>query len=298
MVRRPTDECNGSYNALPSSPLGVGESESKMSAEATGWVWKHSPYSGSKLVIHLAVADVVNDAHGNEFWMSQAGLAEKAHVTRQSVCEWFRDATEQGLVECVRDNSGSGKPNCYRLLMPTLEGVGKSDRGVSAMPTGGVGKSDTKLKRTKEGTKTSLSLVSEVDETTTDEPSVNVAAEQVLEAWVEATGRDANRVKLNKKRVAAVKARLNEGYSVDDLVAAVRGIALSAWHRGENPEGKKYDDMLVAIRDGERVEKFRDLFEQGGDRGRRSAVDTVLEMFSNRGQSGRALSGALTEGSE
>ena len=275
-----------------------------MSAEATGWVWKHSPYTASKLVIHLAVADVVNDAHGNEFWMSQAGLAEKARTSRKSVCEWFRDAMDRGLVECVRDNSATGKPNCYRLVM--LEGVSAEPtggvtnryRGVSPDVTGGVTNGYTKLKRTKEGTKTSLSLVSEVDETTTDEPSVNVAAEQVLEAWVEATGRDANRVKLNKKRVAAVKARLNEGYSVDDLVAAVRGIALSAWHRGENPEGKKYDDMLVAIRDGERVEKFRDLFEQGGDRGRRSAVDTVLEMFSNRGQSGRALSRALTEGSE
>lgn len=267
-----------------------------MSAEATGWVWKHSPYTGARLAIHLAVADVVNDAHGNEFWMSQAGLAEKARTSRKSVCEWFGDAIDRGLVECVRDNSAAGKPNCYRLLMP-LEGVTRGDRGVSPVVTGGVTRGDTKLKRTKEGTKT-LSLVNDVDEKTTSETSVTSSAQIVLEAWVEATGRDANRVKLNKKRIAAVKARLAEGYSVDDLVAAVKGIALSAWHRGENPEGKKYDDMLVAIRDGERVEKFRDLFEQGGDRGRRSAVDTVLEMFSNRGQSGRALSRALTEGSE
>ena len=51
-----------------------------MSAEATGWVWRHSPWKGehAKFLLHLAVADVVNDAHGNEFWMSQANLAEKS----------------------------------------------------------------------------------------------------------------------------------------------------------------------------------------------------------------------------
>lgn len=269
-----------------------------MSAEATGWVWKHSPYTGSKLVIHLAVADVVNDAHGNEFWMSQAGLAEKARVTRQSVCEWFRDAIDRGLVECVRDNSTAGKPNCYRLLM-TEGGVGKSDRGVSAMPTGGVGKSDTELKGTQEGTKTPLSLVEEVDENATDdESSFTSSAKKVFENWVEATGKDSKKVKLNRARQDKIRARLREGYSVDDLCAAVRGIALSAWHTGDNPDGKRYDDITVALRDGAQVEKFRDLYEQGGERGRRSAVDTVLEMFSNRGQSGKALSRALTEGSE
>jgi hypothetical protein len=276
-----------------------------MSAEATGWVWKHSPYTGSKLVIHLAVADVVNDAHGNEFWMSQAGLAEKARVTRQSVCEWFRDAIDRGLVECVRDNSTAGKPNCYRLLMPTgvspivTGGVGKSDRGVSAMPTGGVGKSDTELKRTKEGTKTSLSLVEEVDENATEsDSSFASSAKKVFDTWVEATGKDPKKAKLNRARTDKIRARLKEGYSVDDLCAAVRGIAMSAWHTGDNPDGKRYDDITVALRDGAQVEKFRDLCEQGGERGRRSAVDTVLEMFSNRGQSGKALSRALTEGSE
>lgn len=239
------------------------------------------------MAIHLAVADVVNDAHGNEFWMSQSGLAEKARVTRQSVCEWFRDAIDRGLVECVRDNSAAGKPNCYRLLMPegvsplVTGGVGKSDRGVSAEPTGGVGKSDTELKRTKEGTKT-LSLVNEVDENATENASSSLAssAQLVLDEWVNATGRDPKKVKMNAKRLAAIKARLREGYSVDDLIAAVRGIAMSAWHRGENPEGKKYDDLLVAIRDGERVEKFRDLYEQGGDRGRGSAASRVLAALN------------------
>ena len=105
-------------------------------------------------------------------------------------------------------------------------------------------------------------------------------AERVMEAWVEATGRSAGKVKLNAKRRAAVAARLREGYTEQDLIAAARGIAMSAWHTGDNPDGKKFDDLLVAIRDGERVEKFRDIFEAGGEQGRMSSTDKVMALYA------------------
>lgn len=105
-------------------------------------------------------------------------------------------------------------------------------------------------------------------------------AERVMQAWVEATGRSAGRVKLNAKRRAAVAARLREGYTEQDLIAAARGIAMSAWHTGDNPDGKKFDDLLVAIRDGERVERFRDIFEAGGERGRMSSTDKVMALYA------------------
>jgi hypothetical protein len=38
-----------------------------VSAEATGQVWRSSPYRGAMLLIQLAIADVVNDAHDGEF---------------------------------------------------------------------------------------------------------------------------------------------------------------------------------------------------------------------------------------
>lgn len=105
-------------------------------------------------------------------------------------------------------------------------------------------------------------------------------AERVMQAWVAATGRAPGKVKLNAKRRAAVAARLREGYTEEDLIAAARGIALSAWHTGDNPDGKKFDDLLVAIRDGERVERFRDIFEAGGERGRMSSTDQVMALYA------------------
>ena len=243
-----------------------------MSAEATGWVWKRSPYKGhhAKFLLHLAVADVVNDAHGNEFWMCQSALAEKTGTGVRVVSTWLADAVERGLLVLVGDGSKTGRPNRYRMVM--AEGGTQSEQTGYAVSAGGV-RSDC-VHNTNEHKGTEV-------ETLVNEEGPTAIAERVVAAWVFATGRDPKRTKVNAKRLAAVKARLREGYSEQDLVAAARGIGLSAWHMGDNPDRKKYDDLLVAIRDGERVEKFRDLFEQGGDRGPGSAVDRLLETLSS-----------------
>lgn len=239
-----------------------------------GWVWRCSPWKGqhAKFLVHLAVADVVNDVHENELWMSQSTLAEKAGVCRQTVCEWLAEAVEAGLLVVVQDNSRAGRPNCYRFIMEG--GVGSGDRGCRSSRQGGVGSADTNSREELKRTQTSTSLAKQ----NAPEDSDSVIAKRVVDAWVAATGRDANRVKVNAKRVAAVKARLREGYTEADLIAAVRGVALSAWHMGDNPSRKRYDDLLIVIRDGERVEKFRDLFEQGGDMPS-GAVDQVMSML-------------------
>lgn len=237
-----------------------------MSAEATGWVWRHSPWKGehAKFLLHLAVADVVNDAHGNEFWMSQANLAEKAGVSREWICKWFGEAIDAGLVELVRSGAESGKANCYRLLMP-LGGCDLSSQGgVNPVHRGCESSSHITKERTKEGTKTSL-FANEGSEAEEEERGLTEIAQRVLSEWVNAVGKEPGRVKMNAKRLAAVKARLKEGYTEEDLIEAVRGLGQSAWHMGNNPERKRYDDLLLAIRDGERVERFRDLYEAGGD---------------------------------
>lgn len=239
-----------------------------MSAEATGWVWKNSPWKGHhhKFVLHLAVADVVNDANDNEFWMSQRNLAEKAGVCLRSTSEWLGEAVSTNVMTLVQDNSRAGKPNLYRLNLP-------DSGGKHAVPTRSAqdaypGKHAVPTKQ-KEELKNSSNYIAKI----------------VLEAWVEATGRDRTRTRLNAKRISAVQARLNEGYTLEDLVGAVRGIAQSRWHMGDNPGRKRYDDMLVAIRDGERVEKFRDLDAQGGDQPELSATDAAVAAL----ESSRAL---------
>jgi hypothetical protein len=90
-----------------------------MSAEATGWVWRYSPYKGAELLIHLAIADVVNDAHGNEFWMGMEGLAEKARTSRSTAFATVREMVSDGYLALVEPGKAGRKTARYRFTSPT-----------------------------------------------------------------------------------------------------------------------------------------------------------------------------------
>ena len=100
-----------------------------MSAEATGWVWRNSPCEGSQLLVHLAIADVVNDIHGNEFWMSTYGLAKKARVGRSTVVSTLSDLVKAGMLEVLKEGKRDRTPTRYRFVFlgQSAEGLGQSE---------------------------------------------------------------------------------------------------------------------------------------------------------------------------
>lgn len=89
-----------------------------MSAEATGWVFKFSPYKGVAFAVHLAIADSVNDQNDNEFWLDQGKLASKARCRRQGAQEAIARMVEDGLLTVLAERIG-GRGNRYRMEMPT-----------------------------------------------------------------------------------------------------------------------------------------------------------------------------------
>lgn len=62
--------------------------------------------------------------------------------------------------------------------------------------------------------------------------------------------------KLTPKRVSAVRGRLRDGYSLEQLKLAIDGCKASAFHMGDNGHRKVYDDLSLICRDGEHVEQF------------------------------------------
>ena len=102
-----------------------------MSAEAMGWVYRHSPAKGATLLVHLAAADSANDQHGHELWMRQYWLAAKARVSRESVNKALAWLCEHGLLELLESGKATGSANRYRLLMPELPAVWDSRGGVT-----------------------------------------------------------------------------------------------------------------------------------------------------------------------
>ena len=78
---------------------------------------------------------------------------------------------------------------------------------------------------------------------------------QVFDYWVTAMCKGAL-AKPTKGRVTKIKARLNEGYSVEQIKQAIDGCSRSPFHMGENKDNKRYDDIELICRNGEKLESF------------------------------------------
>ena len=222
-----------------------------------------------------------------------AELEEAGYITREKYRgpdgRWVNEAVvrERPLVETetpiVETNNDLSDSHIDRGLETRrrITGAGKTGSGFSGPIISTKSQDYKETKKTYVNEAVSLPPSAELQLVNPEQITKNAGtAERVMEAWVLATGRSPGKVKLNAKRRAAVAARLREGYTEQDLIAAARGIALSAWHTGDNPDGKKFDDLLVAIRDGERVERFRDIFEAGGEQGRMSSTDRVMALYA------------------
>lgn len=61
---------------------------------------------------------------------------------------------------------------------------------------------------------------------------------------------------LDDKRRKLIHARLDEGFSVEDLQTAITGCSRSPWHMGGNDRDQVYDDIALICRDAAHVEKF------------------------------------------
>ena len=102
---------------------------------------------------------------------------------------------------------------------------------------------------------------------------------EVFEHWQ--TARTHPLAKLTRERAAKIRARLREGYSVEDLKAAIDGVEQSPHHRGENDEGRIWDDLELICRNGSKVEMFRELARGAG---RVTPISRAPNRAPNRAQ--------------
>ena len=65
-------------------------------------------------------------------------------------------------------------------------------------------------------------------------------------------------IKLDEKRRRRIRSRLKD-CTIEQVELAVAGWQHSAWHCGQNPDGKTYFDLSTVLRDAEQVEKFAEL---------------------------------------
>lgn len=97
----------------------------------------------------------------------------------------------------------------------------------------------------------------------------------VFTYWQAQRGHD--RAKLDDKRAKAIRARLTDGYSAEDLCKAVDGIAKSSHHMGQNDTRTVYDDIELICRSATNVDKFIKLATDGNAGGGLQRQGAILK---------------------
>lgn len=62
--------------------------------------------------------------------------------------------------------------------------------------------------------------------------------------------------KFTAKRLKAVKSRLKEGYTIDQIKQAIYGCSVTPHNQGKNDQGKVFDCLELICRSGENIERF------------------------------------------
>jgi hypothetical protein len=83
---------------------------------------------------------------------------------------------------------------------------------------------------------------------------LTVEVSQVFEHWKSTLQH--TRAKLTPERSKAIRARLRDGYSVEEIKDAIDGCANSPFHQGKNDQHKVHNDLTLICRNGSKLENF------------------------------------------
>lgn len=110
-----------------------------------------------------------------------------------------------------------------------------------------------------------------------DTPVAEDVAE-VFATWLDATGKDKQRTKLDRKRKARIEWALKH-YPKQDVMDAVVGWRNSPFHSGRNPKQQTWNELTLLLRDASQLEKFRDLARNQPVTGAPDAWTTLQRMM-------------------
>jgi hypothetical protein len=236
-----------------------------MSVQAIAWVLGHSKSSNTARCVMLSIANHLNpDGVG---WVYVDRVLREANCSLNSYHRAIHWALDNGELERVEHGGGyettheRHRPNLYRF--PALQETDEDDGRLRGTQFGGEGGTQFGGEGGTQNGEVNSKAVSKAVSKAKQHTSALEIERTILAVWCEVTGRNPGSVRMTSQRQAKILARLKEGYPPEDLVDAVRGVALSPFHMGDNDRKQTYNDLTTVLRDGAQVEKFRDLYRQG-----------------------------------
>jgi len=94
-------------------------------------------------------------------------------------------------------------------------------------------------------------------EIVTSSPKANLTFE-IFRYWCDVMKKNISSTKLTAKRDKAIKNRLKDGYTFDQIKAAIDGCRNDPFSMGQNDRQKPFNDIELICRTGEKLESFLD----------------------------------------
>ncbi len=150
-------------------------------------VWSDSPYDGTKLLIHLALADISHD--DGRFFASQSNLASKGRCSIEYVRKVINEMIADGHLKIITKGNSRGNATVYQLIWKKLpNSVGEEQSlGEVELPNSEGDNSPTLMPSLPNSTPYHPSYTSVLSTTKSDETATAVVAdwEQVAKQWWE-----------------------------------------------------------------------------------------------------------------
>jgi hypothetical protein len=193
-------------------------------------------------------------------WPSRNTLARDLKVSKDSIDRWVKELTDAGALMVERRLApleGDSEVRMNQTSLYTVIRI-KQEGGRTRAARGKVAPRGGRIDAARGGgkdaalTRTNKEL----------EPKEQENTRHVFNHWVDVTGRDRSRTKLDPKRKKLIEWALSN-YSLEEVLLAVQGWKFSNFHRGENKEKRVYNDLALLLRDTTKLEMFRDLAKRG-----------------------------------
>lgn len=227
-----TDLTRGVYRRLYAGFI-KGQRINRLSLQAEAWFWRV-----------FAVADDFGNYDADPELVKDATKGRRKVTTKQ-VERWLNEMASVGLISFYQSKS---ERYLHILRFEETQPAGKNGKRYKRFPLPG---ESGCIQVNPE-----LSSASHNHNQDQDQNHISLAeqARRVFGFWREHMKHP--KAALDDKREKAIKARLRDGYSVDDLMLAVKGCRLTPHNMGKNDRNQVYDDVELICRDAAHVDRF------------------------------------------
>lgn len=264
--------------------LGIRRAEAKgLMASLWSWALKHAP---NGCLGKFSVREI--EKKGMD-WEGEPGAAYAAVIDSNiglidvfDGVPWIHEVRNGSLREAERKRNERSGPPSEATSESVLDASGTNPGRVqetSALEQNRI-EENREEKRREE---TTLS-VSPSDPDGVSGDAVALQIRQVFGRYQEYHPRAHKRPHSKMKEWSLVRARLNDGYSVQELCRAIDGCHKSPFHQGENERNQKYDSLELIMRDASKVNRFIEM----ADVDPLSLQSTASERTRRSGRAGAA----------